>query len=177
MCIRDRSKSVHRDPYLGSEGRHLVRSHSRGKQHHADHITDVSALTPSDGGRNGPTSSSMNTTTTDDGDGDVLSPIPRRGADGDSSLDDSTYYKLNPHQVRINKRSDAVAKKRFGGDQGPQDVVDRLLGLGKRGSAPQGSKRHNHHPPANEFLSLIHISEPTRLLSISYAVFCLKKKK
>src|SRR5674536_4829 len=27
-----------------------------------------------------------------------------------------------------------------------------------------------------EFLSLIHISEPTRLLSISYAVFCLKKK-
>eukprot|EP00658_Telonema_sp_P-2_P004799 TRINITY_DN11791_c0_g1_i3.p1 TRINITY_DN11791_c0_g1~~TRINITY_DN11791_c0_g1_i3.p1 ORF type:complete len:101 (-),score=21.06 TRINITY_DN11791_c0_g1_i3:37-339(-) len=31
--------------------------------------------------------------------------------------------------------------------------------------------RHDHK------LSLIHISEPTRLLSISYAVFCLKKKK
>ena len=30
---------------------------------------------------------------------------------------------------------------------------------------------------AAEALSLIHISEPTRLLSISYAVFCLKKKK
>eukprot|EP00658_Telonema_sp_P-2_P078006 TRINITY_DN720_c0_g1_i1.p1 TRINITY_DN720_c0_g1~~TRINITY_DN720_c0_g1_i1.p1 ORF type:complete len:649 (-),score=137.05 TRINITY_DN720_c0_g1_i1:63-2009(-) len=29
----------------------------------------------------------------------------------------------------------------------------------------------------NYDLSLIHISEPTRLLSISYAVFCLKKKK
>ena len=28
-----------------------------------------------------------------------------------------------------------------------------------------------------QLLSLIHISEPTRLLSISYAVFCLKKKK
>src|SRR5678815_829701 len=27
-----------------------------------------------------------------------------------------------------------------------------------------------------DLLSLIHISEPTRLLSISYAVFCLKKK-
>src|SRR5678816_672217 len=26
-------------------------------------------------------------------------------------------------------------------------------------------------------IALIHISEPTRLLSISYAVFCLKKKK
>eukprot|EP00658_Telonema_sp_P-2_P071805 TRINITY_DN61010_c0_g2_i1.p1 TRINITY_DN61010_c0_g2~~TRINITY_DN61010_c0_g2_i1.p1 ORF type:complete len:331 (-),score=45.98 TRINITY_DN61010_c0_g2_i1:19-1011(-) len=33
------------------------------------------------------------------------------------------------------------------------------------------NKGHAHH------LSLIHISEPTRLLSISYAVFCLKKKK
>ena len=31
--------------------------------------------------------------------------------------------------------------------------------------------------PALLQLSLIHISEPTRLLSISYAVFCLKKKK
>src|SRR5678816_2704293 len=31
------------------------------------------------------------------------------------------------------------------------------------------------HPPGM-WLSLIHISEPTRLLSISYAVFCLKKK-
>eukprot|EP00658_Telonema_sp_P-2_P018065 TRINITY_DN17072_c0_g1_i3.p2 TRINITY_DN17072_c0_g1~~TRINITY_DN17072_c0_g1_i3.p2 ORF type:complete len:131 (+),score=20.20 TRINITY_DN17072_c0_g1_i3:238-630(+) len=30
---------------------------------------------------------------------------------------------------------------------------------------------------AEQSLSLIHISEPTRLLSISYAVFCLKKKK
>src|SRR5450756_3077645 len=30
-------------------------------------------------------------------------------------------------------------------------------------------------PPAS--LSLIHISEPTRLGMISYAVFCLKKKK
>src|SRR5674536_378280 len=29
----------------------------------------------------------------------------------------------------------------------------------------------------DQVLSLIHISEPTRLLSISYAVFCLKKKK
>src|SRR5678816_1237994 len=30
--------------------------------------------------------------------------------------------------------------------------------------------------PYSWMLSLIHISEPTRLLSISYAVFCLKKK-
>eukprot|EP00658_Telonema_sp_P-2_P015824 TRINITY_DN1610_c0_g1_i5.p1 TRINITY_DN1610_c0_g1~~TRINITY_DN1610_c0_g1_i5.p1 ORF type:complete len:158 (-),score=29.26 TRINITY_DN1610_c0_g1_i5:65-538(-) len=32
-------------------------------------------------------------------------------------------------------------------------------------------------PSPRGALSLIHISEPTRLLSISYAVFCLKKKK
>src|SRR5664279_4050251 len=30
---------------------------------------------------------------------------------------------------------------------------------------------------ASEYLSLIHISEPTRRTPISYAVFCLKKKK
>ena len=34
-----------------------------------------------------------------------------------------------------------------------------------------------HHVPAQYILSLIHISEPTRLGMISYAVFCLKKKK
>ena len=32
-----------------------------------------------------------------------------------------------------------------------------------------------HRDPDGEYLSLIHISEPTRLLSISYAVSCLKK--
>src|SRR5660397_276461 len=31
--------------------------------------------------------------------------------------------------------------------------------------------------PPISYLSLIHISEPTRLRRISYAVFCLKKKK
>src|SRR5665647_3809181 len=30
---------------------------------------------------------------------------------------------------------------------------------------------------ATQYLSLIHISEPTRRTPISYAVFCLKKKK
>src|SRR5678815_3198306 len=44
------------------------------------------------------------------------------------------------------------------------------------------SKRAGVEPPFTPWaaalfkeLSLIHISEPTRLLSISYAVFCLKK--
>ena len=34
-----------------------------------------------------------------------------------------------------------------------------------------------YHDPVTHELSLIHISEPTRLGMISYAVFCLKKKK
>src|SRR5674476_1612514 len=44
----------------------------------------------------------------------------------------------------------------------------RLLAAGKRG--PGGF-------PGPMSLSLIHISEPTRQAEISYAVFCLKKKK
>eukprot|EP00658_Telonema_sp_P-2_P023079 TRINITY_DN19243_c0_g1_i3.p1 TRINITY_DN19243_c0_g1~~TRINITY_DN19243_c0_g1_i3.p1 ORF type:complete len:200 (-),score=50.26 TRINITY_DN19243_c0_g1_i3:74-673(-) len=51
---------------------------------------------------------------------------------------------------------------------------------------PQTQYTYQYHIPADHMagtfwyhphLSLIHISEPTRLLSISYAVFCLKKKK
>src|SRR5674536_355109 len=46
-------------------------------------------------------------------------------------------------------------------------------GRGDRTDAPRAGIRRG----AVRGLSLIHISEPTRLLSISYAVFCLKKKK
>eukprot|EP00658_Telonema_sp_P-2_P068908 TRINITY_DN57923_c0_g1_i3.p1 TRINITY_DN57923_c0_g1~~TRINITY_DN57923_c0_g1_i3.p1 ORF type:complete len:207 (+),score=33.85 TRINITY_DN57923_c0_g1_i3:177-797(+) len=42
--------------------------------------------------------------------------------------------------------------------------------------APEKGKGQQHQKQHVD-LSLIHISEPTRLLSISYAVFCLKKKK
>src|SRR5680860_1775393 len=47
-----------------------------------------------------------------------------------------------------------------------------------RGS-PQPRRRHCRHFFLHERpdLSLIHISEPTRRTPISYAVFCLKKKK
>eukprot|EP00658_Telonema_sp_P-2_P078863 TRINITY_DN7486_c0_g1_i2.p1 TRINITY_DN7486_c0_g1~~TRINITY_DN7486_c0_g1_i2.p1 ORF type:complete len:254 (-),score=57.42 TRINITY_DN7486_c0_g1_i2:79-840(-) len=43
------------------------------------------------------------------------------------------------------------------------------------GTLGAGGGHHLHMSVSD--LSLIHISEPTRLLSISYAVFCLKKKK
>src|SRR5674536_301632 len=50
-------------------------------------------------------------------------------------------------------------------------VVLRGLGAPSASATEQGrfGRMFRH-------LSLIHISEPTRLLSISYAVFCLKKK-
>ena len=42
---------------------------------------------------------------------------------------------------------------------------------------PEYMQSREYHQKARALrLSLIHISEPTRLLSISYAVFCLKKK-
>src|SRR5678810_1015774 len=46
--------------------------------------------------------------------------------------------------------------------------IDRLLRRSGRARGP---------PPRRLPLSLIHISEPTRQAEISYAVFCLKKKK
>ena len=41
----------------------------------------------------------------------------------------------------------------------------------------KGWVRTHRSSKAVDFLSLIHISEPTRPRLISYAVFCLKKKK
>src|SRR5660398_262502 len=42
---------------------------------------------------------------------------------------------------------------------------------------PMRSSALSNQRPSSQPLSLIHISEPTRLRRISYAVFCLKKKK
>src|SRR5450759_1982334 len=44
-------------------------------------------------------------------------------------------------------------------------------------ASPKTPNSGRHPLPAPQALSLIHISEPTRLGMISYAVFCLKKKK
>ena len=54
-------------------------------------------------------------------------------------------------------------------------VVRCVIAAAGAGCRTAAADLHPH--AAEETLSLIHISEPTRLLSISYAVFCLKKKK
>src|SRR5678816_2512378 len=70
------------------------------------------------------------------------------------------------------------------GDATPGEVVGRQLQLHLVAREdpdevhPHLSRDVREHLVATvvQDLSLIHISEPTRLLSISYAVFCLKKK-
>src|SRR5450756_263992 len=69
----------------------------------------------------------------------------------------------------------------------PARLLDRELVLARRPAAggPRGMgwmyRVREHHGfvvrQGIQELSLIHISEPTRLGMISYAVFCLKKKK
>src|SRR5678816_1148048 len=50
----------------------------------------------------------------------------------------------------------------------------RVSGTGFSRRRSLGHEHERQCLYAREYLSLIHISEPTRLLSISYAVFCLK---
>ena len=51
-------------------------------------------------------------------------------------------------------------------------IYDPIQSSKKKDLDPKGSRSN----PILQYLSLIHISEPTRPLYISYAVFCLKKK-
>src|SRR5660398_84965 len=66
--------------------------------------------------------------------------------------------------VRIPDQHQLGPDRRGGGDQ-----------PGELPGADHAGLVHDQHPA--HWLSLIHISEPTRLRRISYAVFCLKKKK
>ena len=72
---------------------------------------------------------------------------------------------------------------RWRGVRRRQDGSGRLLGLigldgGEAGLGQANIDGHRQvvRKQSVEDLSLIHISEPTRPLYISYAVFCLKKK-
>src|SRR5450759_1272492 len=67
-------------------------------------------------------------------------------------------YSQDRYEGRITKRTKIISGKTFVEEVLPVDSVEEYF---------------EHFP----VLSLIHISEPTRLGMISYAVFCLKKKK
>src|SRR5450756_1102484 len=82
---------------------------------------------------------------------------------------------------------DPAAVIRFDANVPPLPGVPRIpLGesFARLNEYPPGGYRELHAAAASyvgarpeQILSLIHISEPTRLGMISYAVFCLKKKK
>src|SRR5450756_2811608 len=65
-----------------------------------------------------------------------------------------------------------------GGGWAVADGRYKCVACGGRTSVTAGTLFDRRRTPLTVwFLSLIHISEPTRLGMISYAVFCLKKKK
>src|SRR5674476_1611467 len=66
-----------------------------------------------------------------------------------------------PHSATARMRHSAVFARQESGVRFPCGPQPRARNLGDKASD----------------LSLIHISEPTRQAEISYAVFCLKKKK
>src|SRR5665647_3798604 len=83
----------------------------------------------------------------------------------------------------------AVFSPKFGGGSGASGAGGGGRGSGQRqvhrcwgGTLARTASACMPQPdqvilPQVEHLSLIHISEPTRRTPISYAVFCLKKKK
>src|SRR5678809_1601681 len=81
-----------------------------------------------------------------------------------------------------------IGAERFGGECKAYDQIDAAPEEKARGITIstahveyESPTRHYAHVDcpghADYVLSLIHISEPTRQAEISYAVFCLKKKK
>ena len=92
--------------------------------------------------------------------------------------------KVNMHDVGHNKSIGGLSAEtiRDRARTHHMAVIDRIVKRLKSVPEGDGTMFDNtmlfYFPDGGEthHLSLIHISEPTRLLSISYAVFCLKKK-
>ena len=78
--------------------------------------------------------------------------------------------KFNPHAVLI-----------MSGGQGPGEDIPESVAMAAhavdKGVDVERIIMEQKSVSTEENLSLIHISEPTRQAEISYAVFCLKKKK
>src|SRR5450759_1833394 len=107
-------------------------------------------------------------------------------------IDDEAFRLLRDYLQAINTRFSKVQ----GGHETIEDIEARIAEIfqSQKGLAGVITKENveamisilgkpedfDHSEPetgAPIYLSLIHISEPTRLGMISYAVFCLKKKK
>src|SRR5450756_2669542 len=85
-------------------------------------------------------------------------------------------------QSRSSAASDVYKRQPHGPERACSETVRGHHADHDRHREPRHGARHPHRRTAGDWwhvdnLSLIHISEPTRLGMISYAVFCLKKKK
>src|SRR5450756_1201149 len=96
--------------------------------------------------------------------GQPLRAAPLRGKAGG----DARRTRPAPGRLPRDTLQDSLSGHQGRLDHAPSPVVEKLATL--KQSADLCSSN------LNQMLSLIHISEPTRLGMISYAVFCLKKK-
>ena len=89
-----------------------------------------------------------------------LHPNAVKGIEGSKKLLDLTrsYMRKGGFHIQFNIVDSKVLKDAQKHPNNYRDLLVRVAGF-------------------TQYLSLIHISEPTRLGMISYAVFCLKKKK
>src|SRR5450759_5732262 len=97
----------------------------------------------------------------------MANPAPPSAEPGRSGLIDraNTGVTRGHDRPRSGERRAAFRRVRAGG------------GCVRGGAGSSGGRRCDRGDRQAHELSLIHISEPTRLGMISYAVFCLKKKK
>src|SRR5678816_1730894 len=104
------------------------------------------------------------------------------------TFDSGRQVRIEARKQLLNKMCDTTFRGRgvaFGGEDRTDDPHQGAIGSVQTNGVvhhPQSARVFARYHAAMRLipvddLSLIHISEPTRLLSISYAVFCLKKKK
>ena len=103
---------------------------------------------------------------------------------------DSLKQKKNLQRIKMRIKTGDLVKVINGKEKGKTGEVLKTIPLENRVVVKGINLRTKHVKPTQEgetgrilteeaslHLSLIHISEPTRRVVISYAVFCLKKKK
>eukprot|EP00658_Telonema_sp_P-2_P010457 TRINITY_DN13942_c0_g1_i4.p1 TRINITY_DN13942_c0_g1~~TRINITY_DN13942_c0_g1_i4.p1 ORF type:complete len:390 (-),score=140.05 TRINITY_DN13942_c0_g1_i4:62-1231(-) len=91
---------------------------------------------------------------------------------------------VDQYRLEVSELQCALEEQKRAQEKLPPSSPTRVFVMGDGGCEGEirddkawGTGQDKDRALASLKLSLIHISEPTRLLSISYAVFCLKKKK
>src|SRR5660398_311441 len=102
----------------------------------------------------------------------------REGRPQESRFDDSYCQRPLSFRPVCSPSAPRLGRERVQGRcDSLTDFSRRILGDRRTCSRAYPHRLAIRCPHGHPHLSLIHISEPTRLRRISYAVFCLKKKK